>query len=55
MWALIAALLALWFVFKFFLHKGGWIHILLLTAISITVVQLLAERKTRFQKNSSKK
>jgi hypothetical protein len=55
MWAFIGALLALWFVLKFFMHKGGFVHILLLTAISIMVVQLIADRKTRFQKNSSEK
>ena len=53
MWALIAILFVVWFVLKFFLHKGGFVHILLLTAISILVVQLLADRKTRYQKNSS--
>lgn len=53
MWAVTAILFVVWFVLKFFLHKGGFIHILLLTAISILVVQLIAYRKTRYQKNSS--
>lgn len=53
MWAVTAVLVIVWFVLKFFLHKGGFIHILLVTAISILVVQLIADRKTRYQKNSS--
>jgi len=48
MWALSAILFIVWFVLKFLLHKGGFVHILLLGAISIFVVQLLAYRKTRF-------
>ena len=48
MWALSAILFLVWFVLKFLLHKGGFVHILLLGAISIFVVQLLAYRKTRF-------
>jgi len=49
MWVVVAVLMAVWFVLKFVLHKGGFIHIILLTAISIFVVQLIADRKTRYQ------
>jgi hypothetical protein len=50
MWAASGALLLLWFILKFVLHKGGFIHILLLTAISIAVVQFIAYRKTRYHR-----
>jgi uncharacterized membrane protein len=53
MWALSAILFIVWFVLKFLFHKGGFVHILLLGAISIFVVQLLAYRKTRHQRLSS--
>jgi hypothetical protein len=53
MWALSAILFILWFVLKFFLHKGGFVHILLLGAISIFVVQFITYRKTRYQRLSS--
>jgi Flp pilus assembly protein TadB len=53
MWALSGILVIVWFVLKFLLHKGGFVHILLLGAISIFVVQLLAYRKTRYQRLSS--
>ena len=52
MWLVVAVLMAIWFALKFFLHKGGFVHILLLTAISIAVVQFMADRKTRYQNNS---
>lgn len=49
MWAVVAILLIVWAVLKFALGKGGFIHILFLTAISIAIVQFLADRKTRYQ------
>jgi hypothetical protein len=55
MWLIVAVLMIIWFVLKFLLHKGGFVHILLLTAISVFVVQLMAYRKTRFQNNSSRR
>ena len=55
MWLAVAVLMAIWFVLKFFLHKGGFVHILLLTAISVAVVQFMADRKTRYQNNSSRR
>jgi uncharacterized membrane protein len=53
MWALSAILFIVWFVLKFLLHKSGFVHILLLSAISVFVVQLIAYRKTRYQRLSS--
>jgi hypothetical protein len=53
MWVLSAALLLAWFILKFLLHKSGFVHILLLTSISVFVVQLIAYRKTKYQKISS--
>lgn len=55
MWVFVGVLLAVWFVLKFALGKGGFIHIVLLTALSIAIVQVIADRKTRYQKKSSGK
>lgn len=55
MWIVSAALFLVWFVLKFVMHKGGFVHILLLTAISIFVVQLTAYRKTKYLQNASKR
>jgi len=40
--------MAIWLLLKFVLHKGGYIHMILVAAISIAVVQLIAERKNRY-------
>ncbi len=53
LWLAGVVFLGVWFVLKFLLHKSGFIHVLLLTAISIFVVQFAAYRKTRYQKLSS--
>lgn len=50
MWFVGAALLILWIILKVFLHKGGLVHILLISAICVFVVQLIAYRKTRYHK-----
>ena len=53
MWPAVAILLVVWFVLKFAMGKGGFIHILLVTAISVAIVQFLTDRKTRYQNKSA--
>ena len=55
MWAVVGVLLIVWAVLKFAMGKGGFIHILLVTALSIAIVQFIADRKTRYQKKLSGK
>jgi hypothetical protein len=43
-------LLILWFILKFALHKGGYVHILLIGAIAVLFLHLLAYRKTQYHK-----
>ncbi|MEP6568686.1 MAG: hypothetical protein ABJC10_02845 [Acidobacteriota bacterium] len=50
MWFAFTILMALWFVLKFLMHKGGYVHIILIGAIAIGVVQLMVERKNRYHK-----
>lgn len=52
-WIAGALTLALWFILKFAFHKAGFVHILLLVGISLLVIQFVAYRKTRYQRNSS--
>lgn len=52
MWIAFTILMALWVVFKFLLHKGGYVHMFVVAAISIAVVRLIAERKVRYHKTS---
>ena len=51
MWIVGSSLLVVWFILKFAFHKGGFVHILLITGISILVIQIVAYRKTRYQRN----
>lgn len=55
MWGVVGVLLIIWAVLKFAMGKGGFIHIVLVTAISIAIVQVIADRKTRYQKKVSGK
>lgn len=48
MWVVSGLLLAAWFILKFVLHKGGFVHMLLLFGLTLAVIQFMAERKTRY-------
>jgi hypothetical protein len=52
MWFAFRLLMAIWLLLKFVLHKGGYIHMILVAAISIAVVELIAERKNRYHRAS---
>ena len=52
MWIAFTILMVLWVVFKFLLHKGGYVHMFVVAAISIAIVQIIAERKVRYHKTS---
>lgn len=45
-------LMVLWLFLKFVLHKGGYIHMIIVAAISVAVVELIAIRKNRYHKAS---
>ncbi len=51
MWRVFTGLMILWFILKFILHKGGYVHMLLIGALAIGGVQLLVDRKTRYHKS----
>lgn len=53
MWPAVAILLVVWAVLKFGMGKGGFIHILLVTAVSVALVQVIADRKTRYQNKTT--
>jgi Flp pilus assembly protein TadB len=50
MWIISAGLAIVWFVLTFLLHKAGYVHIILIAAISIFVVQFTAYRNTQYHK-----
>ena len=47
-----AILMVVWLILKFILHKGGYVHMFLIAAITILVVQLIADRNARYHKTS---
>jgi Family of unknown function (DUF5670) len=48
-WLIAAALFAAWLVGKFAFGKGGFIHILLLCAVAIALVQYVHDRRAARQ------
>jgi hypothetical protein len=52
MWIVFTLLMTVWFILVI-LHKGGYVHMFLVAAISILCVQLIAYRKTRFHNTSA--
>lgn len=52
LWIVGVGLIVLWLVLKVVFHKGPFIYILLLTGISLLIIQFAAERKARYHRNS---
>ena len=50
MWRAFRVLIAIWLILKFVLHKGGYVHMVLIAAIAIMVVELSAVRNARYHK-----
>jgi hypothetical protein len=55
LWWVASGLVAAWFVLAFFVHKRGWVHMLLLAGFSLLVIQIAAYRKTKYQRSLSNK
>jgi cbb3-type cytochrome oxidase subunit 3 len=51
MWLVGSSLLVIWFILRFVLHKGGFVHVLFLTGFSLLVVQFVAYRKEAVKKS----
>jgi hypothetical protein len=50
-WLAALILFLIWFVLRVIFHKSGMVHVLLLSAIAVFVVQLAAVRKTRYHQS----
>lgn len=50
-WLAALILFLAWFILNVVFHKTGMVHILLVSAIAVFVVQLAAVRKTRYHQN----
>lgn len=49
LWWIGSGILVLWFTLKFIFHAHDWVHLMLLSGISVLLVQFVAYRKTRYQ------
>ena len=47
LWIFGAILTAVWLVAKFLLHKGGMVHILLMIAGAVFIIQFAQDRRTK--------
>jgi preprotein translocase subunit YajC len=47
LWIAGSILIAIWLVEKFVLHKGGMIHVILMIAISMFLIQFVQDRRTK--------
>jgi len=52
LWWIGSGFLVAWFVMRVVLHKHGMVHLLLITGITVLVVQIAAYRKTKYQKKN---
>jgi Flp pilus assembly protein TadB len=52
LWITGSLLLILWIVMKFLLHKSGMVHLLLMAAMIIFVIQFAQDRRTKEYKRS---
>ena len=50
MWIAPLVLVIVWLVLTLLLHKGGYVHIILILAISIFVVKWTGDRNTQYHK-----
>ena len=53
LWVTAGLLFLVWFILKVLLHKEGMVHVILLAAIAVFVVQLAAHRKARHHKSAA--
>jgi len=54
LWIVASICVLVWFVLKFLFHQSGYVHLILVCGICLFVVQFAADRRTRYQRYSSK-
>ena len=55
LWFVSGILFLVWFVLTVFLHKGGMVHVILMAAIAVLVVQVAAFRKARHHRKMARR
>jgi hypothetical protein len=44
--------IVVWLILKFLLHKGGMVHVILMIAFSLFLIQFVQDRRTRAYQRS---
>jgi hypothetical protein len=52
LWIAGSILVVIWLVEKFLLHKGGMVHVLLMIAVSIFLIQFVQDMRTKEYRRS---
>lgn len=52
LWIAGSILVVIWLVEKFLLHKGGMVHVILMIAVSIFLIQFVQDRRTKAYERS---
>jgi hypothetical protein len=52
LWIVGSILIVIWIIEKFLLHKGGMIHVILMIAVSMFLIQFAQDRRTKAHERS---
>jgi hypothetical protein len=52
LWIVGSILIVIWLIEKFLLHKGGMVHVILMIAISMFLIQFVQDRRTKAYQRS---
>jgi hypothetical protein len=52
LWISGSGVLVIWFLLKFILHKGGMVHVVLMIAVSLYIIQFAQDRRTKAYQRS---
>jgi hypothetical protein len=52
LWIVGSILVVIWLVEKFLLHKGGMVHVILMIAVSIFLIQFVQDQRTKAYERS---
>jgi len=52
LWIVGSLTVVIWFVLTFLLHKSGMVHVILMIAVSMFLIQFVQDRRTRAYRRS---
>ena len=52
LWITGSIAVVIWFILKFLLHKSGMVHVILMIAVSLFLIQFVQDRRTKAYRRS---